>query len=245
MKKAPSTPKNFRLYAVGDIHGRQDLLARLLAMIESDALAHPEKTNRLIFLGDYIDRGVDSCGVIDHLLRPLAPNLKPIFLRGNHEDLLLRFLNDDMEIAPLWLHFGGSATIASYGVNPYPLGTSAEHPQKLQKLREALLKALPSAHRAFIENTLLAVTYGDYYFVHAGVRPGVLLRKQRPEDQMWIRDAFLSHTEAMEKIIVHGHTIRAEVDVQPNRIGIDTGAYASGQLTCLVLDGTERQFFST
>ncbi len=244
MKTKASTPENHRLYAVGDIHGRLDLLTRLLAMIEADAAAHGRKKKKLIFLGDYVDRGLDSKGVIDRLLGSFGEGVSPIFLRGNHDDCLLRFLEGDDSIVPLWLQFGGAATLASYGVNPYA-PSAAPASERIKGLREQLRRAVPDAHRAFLNDTVHAVTYGDYYFVHAGVRPGVALASQTPEDQMWIRDAFLFYPKGMGKMIVHGHTIHSQPDIRPNRIGIDTGAYASGCLTCLVMDGTERTFFST
>lgn len=235
------TPENTCLYAVGDIHGRLDLLTRLLARIEEEAAARPTLDNKLIFLGDYIDRGVDSRGVIERLLKPFAGGISPVFLRGNHEDILLRFMEGALGIAPLWLRSGGAAAVASYGINPYSLQNAG----KLEALRADLLKNFPEDHRSFLDNTLYAVTFGDYYFVHAGVRPGVKLPQQKPEDQMWIREDFLNYPKGMGKMIVHGHTIRPEPEVKPNRIGIDTGAYATGHLTCLVMEGTERRFFST
>jgi len=240
-----STPKNYRLYVIGDIHGRLDLLTRLLAMIEADASPHTHKTKRLIFLGDYIDRGLDSRGVIDRLMRSFENGLKPIFLRGNHEDCLLKFLKNDLRFTPIWLQYGGSAGIASYGVNPYLLAAGLKEADKLQHLRHELLDILPRSHRDFFENTVVSVTYGDYFFAHAGVRPAIPLAKQKPEDLMWIREDFLSYPKGMGKMIVHGHTIQPHPDVRPNRIGLDTGAYASGHLTCLVIDGTTRTFLST
>lgn len=245
MARTTKAPPNYRLYAVGDLHGRLDLLTRLLAMIETDAAAHPGKEKRLIFLGDYIDRGVDSRGVLDRLIEPFPKDLLPIFLRGNHEDCLLRFLKGQFDMVSGWLQIGGAALIASYGVNPYALGVGIKEKDKLRHLQSAFLNAFPRAHYSFLENTLFSVAYGDYYFVHAGVIPGRPLARQRPEDQMWIRTPFLSHGGLWEKMIVHGHTIQSEPDVRPNRIGIDTGAYASGRLTCLVLDETERTFLST
>lgn len=235
------TPENHRLYAVGDIHGRLDLLTRLLAMIEEDAQKHPKKEKKLIFLGDYVDRGVDSRGVIERLTGTFEGGLAPLFVRGNHDDMMLRFLKGEIDVATSWLQFGGAAAVASYGINPFGL----QRKEKLPTLREALTKAMPKSHREFLENTLYAVTFGDYYFVHAGVKPGVKLDKQKRENQMWIRDEFLTYPKGMGKMIVHGHTIQPQPVVKPNRIGIDTGAYASGHLTCLIMDGERRGFFST
>lgn len=236
-----STPTNTRLYAVGDIHGRLDLLTRLLAMIEQDAALYPKRLKKLIFLGDYIDRGVDSRGVLQRLIGGFGSKLEPVFLRGNHDDRLMRFLDGDLSVGPAWLELGGAATLASYGVNPFSGGKG----DRLKHLHAELSKVFPAEHRAFLDNTLFAVTYGDYYFVHAGVKPGVKLEHQKPEDQMWIRGEFLDHPKGMGKMIVHGHTISAEPEVKPNRLGLDTGAFATGRLTCLIMDGTQRHYLST
>lgn len=245
MSTAPSTPRNFRLYAVGDLHGRLDLLTRLLATIEADADVHADREKRLIFLGDYIDRGLDSCGVLQRLTEPFGSGLLPVFLRGNHDDCLLHFLKGRFDQIEGWLQLGGAATIASYGVNPYALGAGIKEIDKLRRLQQEFLAAFPRAHYAFLENTLFSVAYGDYYFVHAGVKPGVPLARQKPEDQMWIRTAFLAHEGRWEKTIIHGHSIQTAPDRRAGRIGIDTGAYASGHLTCLILDGTSQAFLST
>ncbi len=241
MGRAAATPKNLRLYAIGDIHGRLDLLTRLLAMVEEDAVAHPKKLKKLIFLGDYIDRGVDSKGVVQRLTEPFGAGLTPVFLRGNHDDRLIRFLDGELDVAMAWLELGGAATLASYGVNPFSGGKN----DRFRHLHAELSKVFPAEHRAFLDKTEFSVSFGDYYFVHAGVKPGVLLEDQRPEDQMWIRGEFLNHPKGMGKMIVHGHTIADAPDVRPNRIGLDTGAFATGRLTCLVMDGEERSFLST
>ncbi|MFA6280094.1 MAG: metallophosphoesterase [Bdellovibrionales bacterium] len=240
-KTRPSTPAATRLYAVGDIHGRLDLLDRLLAMIEADATNHADKKGKLIFLGDYVDRGLDSRGVIERLTGGFAAGLAPIFLRGNHDNMLLDMIKGDLSVAPVWLQLGGTATAASYGLSVF--GGVKEN--KMDVLHKSLVEKVPPAHRAFLEDTLFAVTYGDYYFVHAGVRAGISLEKQKPQDQMWVRGDFLASTADFGKVVVHGHTISPEPDIRANRVGIDTGAYASGHLTCLILDGTERTFLQT
>ncbi len=240
-KPLPSTPHATRLYIVGDIHGRLDLLTRLLAMIEADATHHEDKKKKLIFLGDYVDRGLDSRGVIDRLTGGFAAGLAPIFLRGNHEEMLLAMIKGDLSVAPVWLQLGGTATAASYGVSVF----GGIQKQKMEALHKSLAEKMPPAHSAFLEDTLSAVTYGDYYCVHAGVRTGIPLEKQKEQDQLWIRGDFLASTADFGKIIVHGHTISPEPDIRPNRIGIDTGAYASGRLTCLILDGKARSFLQT
>lgn len=241
MKRTPRTPDGTRLYAVGDIHGRLDLLTRLLAMIESDALAYPEKSKKLIFLGDYVDRGLDSKGVIARLLGEFAAGLEPAFIRGNHDEMLRQFIEGDLDVAPGWIQLGGASTLASYGVNPFAPGAG----NKNQKLRDDLLARMPPEHKEFLDNTVFSVSFGDYYFVHAGVRPGIPLSDQKPDDQMWIRGDFLFSSSDFDKMVVHGHTIKTEPEDKENRIGIDTGAFATGRLTCLVLDGEEKSFLAT
>ncbi len=241
MSKKPRTEPQQRLYVVGDIHGRLDLLTRLLSMIEADASAFPERSKKLIFLGDYIDRGLDSKGVVEHLLKPFAAKLDPVFLRGNHDDRFLALLKGDLDVIPPWLQLGGTATIASYGVRGFGPGDG----HKAEKIREELTKKVPRTHRAFFEETILSVTFGDYFFVHAGLRPNVSLDRQTDEDKMWIRADFVTSNHAFEKMIVHGHTINPEPEIKNNRIGIDTGAFATGRLTCLILDGTTQSFLTT
>lgn len=242
MGQRARTPAKQRLYAVGDIHGRLDLLTRLLAMIEADAVRYPDKDKKLIFVGDYVDRGVESRGVIERLTGSFGQGLLPHFLRGNHDDCFLQFLNGDLSLTGSWLQLGGIATLASYGVNPF---NQAGKGDKLASLQASLDRIIPQSHRVFLENTVLSLTYGDYHFVHAGVRPGVPLDRQSPEDQMWIRDEFLTYPKGLGKMIVHGHTISPEPDIHPNRIGIDTGAFATGHLTCLIMDGTNRLYLQT
>ena len=241
MKHAPKTPDQHRLYVVGDIHGRVDLLDRLLAMIEADALRHGKKKLKLIFLGDYVDRGIDSRGVIERLMKNFAAKLEPIFIRGNHDDMFVQFVKGDLGIARPWLSLGGAAALGSYGINTLSGIVSG----KIETLHHDVVTKVPASHIEFLENTVLSVTYGDYYFVHAGVRPGVPLEKQKPVDQMSIRGDFLFSDVAFGKIVVHGHTIKAEPEIKHNRIGIDTGAFATGILTCMVLDGTSLNFMST
>lgn len=239
MNKKPSTLPDHRIYAIGDIHGRLDLLTRLLALVEQDALRWPQKNKKLVFLGDYVDRGLDSRGVLNRLLEPFVDGLAPIFLRGNHDDMLLQFLDGKMEILPSWTQLGGASTIASYGVNPFSSGNKPE------ALNEALVQKFPAEHREFLNNTVFSVTLGDYTFVHAGLRPGIRMTEQTNEDKMWIRGDFLFSDYVFDTMIVHGHTIKPYPEIKENRIGIDTGAFATGKLTCLVLDGVERSFLTT
>jgi serine/threonine protein phosphatase 1 len=242
MKHPFATPSNHRLYAVGDVHGRLDLLNQLIETIEIDARPHRTKKKVLIFLGDYIDRGLDSRGVIERLLAGFEPTFKTIFLRGNHEDMFLQFMRGHIDIGPSWLSLGGAAALASYGINSLS-GVGGKG--KLETLYKDVCANVPESHVEFVSQTLMSVTFGDYHFVHAGVRPNISLDKQNPVDQMCIRGDFLFSEEDFGKMIVHGHTIRPEPEVKRNRIGIDTGAFATGVLTCLVMEGTNRKFLST
>lgn len=237
----PALPTGQRLYAVGDVHGCADLLARLMAKIVADAALYPAAQKELVFLGDYVDRGVDTRGTLDFLLYRLPPDMKTVFLRGNHEEVMLRFLDGDLGQAEGWLQFGGAATLVSYGVNPYGKGMN----RNFAALRDALREKIPQAHRDFLAATQFDCLRGDYYFVHAGIRPHVPLAQQSEADRLWIRQDFLQSPADHGKIVVHGHSVAPQPDIQANRIGIDTGAYATGRLTCLVLDGMERLFIAT
>lgn len=237
----PAAPLGSRVYAIGDIHGRLDLLCRLHDLIEADASRHPKRRQVVIYLGDYIDRGVDSRGVIDLLLSAPLPGFECFHLKGNHEDIALRFL-EDPAVGPSWLRNGAPQTMESYGVRPpTPFGDPAE----IARAQHELAEKIPSAHRAFFDRLALCHAEGDYFFAHAGVRPGVPLANQNSCDLMWIRDDFLLSGTDFGKVVVHGHTIDPEPQLRPNRIGIDTGAYWSGRLTALVLDGTGRTFLQT
>jgi len=236
---SPAVPEGCRVYAVGDIHGCDDLLGALHRRIERDAAAW-EGRKLLVYLGDYIDRGPASKQVIDRLIgQPLA-GFESVFLKGNHEQALLDFL-DYPEEAASWLTFGGRETLGSYGIrtSPYP-----GH-RELVGVSEALSTVLPDSHRDFFNNGRMSWSSGDYYFVHAGIRPGVALDRQNLDDQLWIREDFTESRADHGKIVVHGHTIAPEVELYPNRIGIDTGAFASGVLTCLVLEGKEQRLIQT
>ena len=233
---AASVPPGERVYAIGDIHGRLDLLDRLLDMIAAYETAHPCAGTRLIFLGDYIDRGADSRGVIERLARGIPGGLTAHFLRGNHEAVMLRCLEGPAMFAN-WAANGGLATLKSYGVNVV-LGADA------QTLLSQLREALPETHRAFLRGLKTTMEVGDYFFVHAGVRPGVPLASQAEEDCLFIRGKFLNHRGSFGKIVVHGHTPVSEPEILANRIGIDTGSFFSGRLTALRLEGTDRAFLT-
>jgi len=235
-KARPRVPAGRRIYAVGDIHGRADLLSELFIRIDDDRQARPITDSIQVFLGDYIDRGPNSRQVID-LLIARRRQCNVLFLKGNHEDCALRFLSDPT-VLPVWQGIGGVHTLLSYGVMP----ARGDDPETQQKVSTALCEAMPDSHRRFIGGLALSFTCGDFFFVHAGVRPGIPLQRQSQRDLLWIRDDFLLHEEDFGKVVVHGHTPIYEPEIRSNRINIDTGAYATGQLTCLVLEGDSMNF---
>ena len=232
-------PADTRVYAIGDIHGRLDLLDRLLGQIARDADTAPSR-RVLITMGDLIDRGADSAGVIKRLMElhtePLFNGFKLHFLKGNHELVMEQFLAGESG-GTLWFDNGGAETLESYGV-PTNGGDSAD-------LRVEARTRIPKSHLRFLESLQLQHREGDYAFVHAGVRPGVPLDRQDPDDLLWIRKAFLESTADLGAVIVHGHTPVETPEVTPNRIAIDTRAWYSGVLTCLVIDGEARRFLTT
>ena len=235
---AASLPAGLRIYAIGDIHGRLDLLDRLFAQIRDDLETAPAST-LTIFLGDYVDRGKDGAGVLERLSRGEAPT--PFCaLRGNHEDVLLRFL-EDKSLLESWRQYGGLETLHSYGVNV----SEAMRGRGFDAARRSLLERMPETHRAFLEQTQLSAAHGDYFFAHAGVRPGVPLDRQSGDDLMWIREEFLRFCGKHEKFVVHGHTPVPAPEVESNRINVDTGAFATSVLTALVLEGADRRFLQT
>lgn len=233
-----TAPFDTVVYAVGDIHGRIDLLEDLEARIVRDAAGRSETRRVIVYLGDYVDRGYQSREVLDHLLAPGPEGFERVFLRGNHEDFLVGFLEDSAG-ARSWLANGGVETLMSYGVE---VSTSEADAPRLQA---DLKRALPDSHRAFLESLPSLHREGDYVFVHAGIRPGVDLEDQTPDDLHWIRGDFLDDTRDHGAVIVHGHTVVDDPVSRPNRIGIDTGAYATSCLTAVVLSGHDRDFLST
>lgn len=235
-KTKPRVPVNTRIYAVGDVHGCADLLAALLNRIDHDLRTRPVEHALQVFLGDYIDRGPDSRAVIDLLIGRQRQH-QTVFLKGNHEAYALSVLTDPSVLAE-WLRIGGIPTLVSYGVKP----SGRTDRQSAQDTALAFRKALPDSHCRFLEGLSLSFCCGDFFFTHAGVRPGVPLQKQSAEDLLWIREDFLLHEGDFGMVVVHGHTPAMEPDIRQNRINIDTGAYATRRLTCLVLEGEQISF---
>ena len=234
-------PPGVRVYAVGDIHGRSDLLDLLLVRIGDDQAADPAPAPVVVFLGDYIDRGMDSAGVIDRLAGEPVPGMAARFVLGNHEEFLLRFLAGESNWYS-WLDNGAMTTMESYGVDLQGWPYTFPEPEKA---RDDLAAAMPAAHRAFFEGLETHVRIGGYFLVHAGVRPGVPLEDQAVHDLLWIREEFLRSDADFGAVVVHGHTPTPRVVSRANRIGVDTGAYASNVLTCVVLEGHKRRFLNT
>jgi serine/threonine protein phosphatase 1 len=231
-----SISEQVRLYAVGDIHGRADLLEKINRKIDAHLENNACARHLRIFLGDYVDRGPDSHGVIEGLIA-IEQRSEAVFLRGNHETFIAEFINNPA-VLPTWRSLGGLETLASYGVFS-PLNPDPEHQLRLAAEFSA---ALPPSHVQFLGRLRPCFAFDDVFFAHAGVRPGVPLASQAETDLFWIRDEFLLHRRLFEKIVVHGHTPVRTPDVQPNRINIDTGAYVTGQLTCLWIQGNRMGF---
>lgn len=235
-------PDGVRVYAIGDIHGRIDLLRQLEQRIVDDAAARTELcANLLVYLGDYVDRGLDSRQVLEHLSAAPPEGFDRVLLLGNHDQWFRSFIEGE-PVGESWLRFGGDATLLSYGV---PLAFDQPEESRLITAQVALAGKVPAGHRALLQSLDLMLAMGDYLFVHAGIRPGVPLDKQAEHDVIWIREPFLSWGGDCGKVVVHGHTVEDVPMVRRNRIGIDTGACYNGNLTCLVLEGTGRRFLGT
>ncbi len=236
-KKSPvySLPPGRRIYAIGDVHGRADLLAELQERIAEDAVSGPGRI-LIVMLGDYVDRGPGSREVIDMLTAPAPAGMERVCLLGNHEEQMLAFLSQPQQAAD-WLKYGGRETLASYGVD----GEGDD----VEEMSRALAAAIPRHHLEFLRGLSLQYREGGYFFAHAGIRPGIPLQAQSPQDLVWIREPFLSHGGDHGAMIVHGHTRRREVDWRGNRINIDTSAFATGVLTALVLEGDSRRLLQT
>ncbi|MEZ5776243.1 MAG: metallophosphoesterase family protein [Hyphomicrobiaceae bacterium] len=232
----PSVPDGERIYAIGDLHGRDDLLARMLARIATDDAGRAAvDVRRIILIGDYVDRGPSSFGVIERLTRHWPDGFTPTFLKGNHEVMMIDAIDEvDRDAMLLWLLNGGQSTIDSYQA---AADAAAGEPMPMRGEMP-----MPRHHWQFLMGLQLKAVHGDYMFVHAGIRPGVPVEEQVERDLVWIREPFLSHSGLLDKIVVHGHTPVDRPDVRRHRIGIDTGAVFSGRLTALRLEGTTREF---
>jgi serine/threonine protein phosphatase 1 len=240
-----SVPPGSRIYAIGDIHGRLDLLDKMMGLIEGDLAVREEAQTTLVFLGDYIDRGANSKGVVSRLIAGFPAGFATIFLKGNHETLLLNFL-ERPGFGLNWLYNGGDASLLSYGVEADAIKNAywAGAPGLLQ-VYTLFNERLPEDHLRFYRSLKLFYRAGGYFFSHAGVRPGVPLERQKENDLIWIRDEFLSHPHDFGAVVVHGHTPANAPEDLYNRIGIDTLAFYTGRLTAVGLEGSRRWFLST
>lgn len=232
-------PEGRRVYAVGDIHGRLDLFEALLKVIDADDAAHGKAETTLILLGDLVDRGPDSAGVV-HLAHKLQSERGDVrILGGNHEEMFLASFEDKDVLRPFLRH-GGKQTLLSFGIDPIALRRA-----DIAETQVLMQSAISQEDRDFMAGFEEAIVIGDYLFVHAGILPGAPLAEQKGEHLRWIREPFLSHAQQHEHVVVHGHTITQDAQDRGNRIGIDTGAFESGRLTALVLEGTSRRFLQT
>lgn len=232
-------PDGQRAYAIGDIHGRLDLLETLLRAVEADNAARPAARTSLVFLGDLIDRGPESAGVVRRVMRPL-PWAETVCLKGNHEAAMVAALAGDAEMAEVWLRVGGDAALASWGVD-VPEGGGLP----VEAVMDEARRRIPEAESRWIADRPMMHRIGDYLFVHAGIRPGTPIEEQGEADCLWIREPFLNSRADHGVMVVHGHSIREAVEQTDNRIGIDTGAYFSGMLTALGLEGEDRWVLAT
>ncbi|MEZ6013351.1 MAG: metallophosphoesterase family protein [Hyphomonas sp.] len=253
LTRIANAPEGQCLYAIGDIHGRRDLLEQLIVKIEEDASALPATatSKTLVFLGDYIDRGLQSRDVIDFLLSDRLKGFERVFLMGNHEEALLRFLND-VNFGKQWVRYGGAETLYSYGLAPPKTARALESHEAMEAAQQAWDKVwagfrnkLPTAHLDFYQSLQHYYVAGDYLFVHAGLRPDVPLEKQTVRDMLWIRDEFLEAPQPFEQVVVHGHTPGEAIYHDDRRIGLDTGAFISGKLSAARLFGNDVSFLTT
>lgn len=238
VRPLPAVPPGERIYAVGDIHGRLDLLMALARAIEADDAARGSAETTVVLLGDLIDRGPESAGVLA-FARDWQARRNVRLICGNHEELFLRSFKD-LGVFRNFLLYGGRETVLSF-----PVDAPAFHAADLAEAQALMAEAVPREDLAFIESFEDFAVVGDYLFVHAGIRPGAPLQDQTVETLRWIREPFLSFAGHHEHVVVHGHTIAAAPEVSHNRIGIDTGAYATGRLTALGLEGEQRWLIET
>ena len=233
-----ATPANMRIYAIGDVHGHLNLLDNIYRKIKTDLNNTGTQQYRIVFVGDYIDRGPDSAGCVQFLLELLAADENVICLKGNHEDKLEKFLANPLDLADSFFTYGGIECAMSYGVDM----AAFKHTQEdIINVCAELDKNISPEHKQFYSNLAKSVTFGDYFFSHAGVRPGVPLDAQSDHDLIWIRSEFISHKAPYDKVIVHGHTPAYPMEILPNRINVDTCAYDTGVLSCLVLEGSSHR----
>lgn len=238
--RPPSGKSGKRAYAIGDIHGCRAELERLLAQIEADYESREPCETYVIFLGDLIDRGPDSRGVIELALNFPLTFAKPLFVMGNHEEMMVRGMMEEAHLLPGWLEHGGYACAESYGVpRSHLLG------QEPDAMQHALRMAIPKKHVLFLKDFLECVQFGDYLFTHAGIRPGVPIEKQAGREMRWIRGPFLDYEGDHGVVVVHGHTVQPDIVVKSNRIGLDTGAYETGRLSAICIENTHTSFLST
>jgi serine/threonine protein phosphatase 1 len=232
---AARPPEGLRLYAIGDIHGCLDQFTELHEAIADDLIARPVSDHRIVHLGDYVDRGADSAGIIEKLSSLKKSDSRARAIRGNHDQIFLEFLDGVPDNRELFLTYGGRQTLASYGC-------ASSEGTDLWDLIDEAREAVPRHHIDFLRTLPLFHQFGDFFFCHAGVRPGVPLAEQNQNDLIWIREEFLTSTADHGAIVVHGHTPTDNPEVRPNRINVDTGAVFGGQLTCVVLEGAEHRF---
>jgi serine/threonine protein phosphatase 1 len=236
----PRGARGYRAYVIGDVHGRLDLLDRLLEQIARERDERPARKTLLVFLGDLIDRGPGSAQVIERLRSYSAEGVRSLFLLGNHEEVLLRILDGDTSLIASWLQFGGAQCLESYGADWREIARQDDG-----EALESIRAAIPREHVEFLRSFADTCRFGDYLFVHAGIRPRVAIEEQIQSDLRWIREPFLADETDHGCVVVHGHTIREDVEERINRIGIDTGAYRTGVLTALAIEGDQRWYLDT
>jgi len=223
-----TTPRDMRLYAIGDVHGCIDELSAVHESIAEDLAAAPAQDWRIVHVGDFVDRGPDSAAVLQFLSERSAADPRIVNLRGNHDHMFAEALAGDTRMQTVWLQNGGDTTLADYGLSARGLSASSNG---------GTGDKIPQAHVDFLDNLPFSARFGDYFFVHAGIDPAIALDDQVPDDMMWIRERFLQDGREYDAVIVHGHTPTRRIDVRANRVGIDTGAVFGGHLSCLILDG--------
>lgn len=228
-----ATPANTRIYAIGDVHGHLSLLESMHKKITADLNSAPIANYKIVFIGDYIDRGPDSAGCVQFLIELMSQDDNVVCLKGNHEQRLEDFIANPIDKAHSFFTFGGTESVMSYGVDMQSFSQTDEN---VLAAHAQLEQNLSAEHKQFYATRPRSVAFGDYLFAHAGVRPGISLKEQSDEDLINIRHEFLSHTGLYEKVVVHGHTPAHPMEIFPNRVNVDTWAYDTGVLSCLVLE---------